>query len=764
MKSRLFVALCILSILIAGTTATAYASFKDIPSSAVDENLMLESLSQLGIISGFPDGTFRPNNAVTRAEFAKMVITALRISPANLSRGQLFKDVPLQMWYYNYVTEAALNGLISGYADGTFKPNNPISYQEGLAILIRALGYSDSDLSGIWPANYINKASELGLTDGISLNPENKLDRKTTAILINQFLLLNKKGSQSTVVETTNNMSLKDCIITGTSQINSALSQNEVETNTGIYHIKAYPVDQIIGYEVKMLVDNSGNVKAIFPVNESNRKVYTVDSYISNQADVHEVNGSKSTLTLEGYSNYYYKGQSVQMNTFIQSIKVNSTLIKNVDSQGHNYLVLLDPIVNGPYISPSDYYAGMSINGVKLNSANVQVIKNGSKATLNDIKKYDIVKFLSDFLNTQKILYVDDYKITGNITAIKPGSYAATQVLVNGVAYNIGSSTAQNKLKSLYNVGSSVTLLMDQDNNVIDIIPPVYSDVSDIAVALKADTEVDYSAGPAGGAIGTVTLFTPSGQQVTYKTSQDATSFVGEVVSYKVDSNGYVTLNSVSVNTSDVTIDQLNDTINGRDISSDSIFIDVSENNGVYTAKLVQFSDLPAGTFDSDVLAYEVIDSNFGDVRLAIFNDIMSLKPDFGVVIEATPIFANGVQTGSNITLLSTQGTERISTNILNLQVGDIVSISNQAIQSRLKPIQKGGSATAVDNSRIKVDDKIYNLSSGVLVVKCDSPNNEYSISSLAELNTLIQQGKADDVYLYSTDGNYVNVIIVYRD
>ncbi|SHF63022.1 S-layer homology domain-containing protein [Caldanaerobius fijiensis DSM 17918] len=760
MKSKIFIVLCVFMI-IAGTMTVAYASYRDIPSYMTDENLMLQRLSKLGIISGFSDGTFRPNDAVTRAQFAKMITTALKISSTNLSKGQLFQDVPPHEWYYSYVTEAALNGLIYGYSDGTFKPNKSISYEEGLAIIIRALGYSDSDLSGMWPANYIGKASELGLTAGILLNPGDKLDRKSAAQLIDRFLLLNKKGSQTTVIESANNMSLRDCIITNTSKTDNTLSQDDVQTNIGIFKNNGYSVDELIGDEVKILVDDKGDIKAIFPVNQDSRKVYTVDSYITNQANVHDINGKKTTIAFGGYSNYYYNGQSVQMNAFIQSIKINSTLIKNTDSQGRSYMVLLDPHIDGPYISSSDYYPGMSINGIKLSNTNAEVIKNGSKASVSDIKKYDVVKFSSDFMNTQKILYVYDNKVTGNITAITPDSYAASQVSVNGVAYNIGSNTAQDKLKNLYGIASNVTLLLDENNNVIDIVPPVYSDTSNIAVVLKAGTEVDYSAGPAGGAIGTVTLFTTSGQQVTYKTSQDVVPFLGKAVFYTVDGNGYVKLDAVPLNMSDVSIDQLHDTINGTAISPDAIFIDVSGSNDQYTAKLVRFSDLPEGTFGSDVLAYKLIDSNFGDVRLAIFNNILALKPSFGVITGVTPIWANGSQIGSNVTVISVNGIEKITTNILNLKAGDVVSISNQLIQTRLNPIQRAAQATAVDSTRIKVDDKVYSLASNVLVIKYDSNDNNYSISSLAELNSMIQKGKADNVLLYSLDSNYVNVILI---
>ncbi|HPP44090.1 MAG TPA: S-layer homology domain-containing protein, partial [Caldisericia bacterium] len=99
----------------------AQAKFPDVPESywAYKE---INKLVELGILKGYPDGTFKPGNNVTRAEFATMVVLAKKltlISPATPT----FKDVPTNHWAYKQVETAAKAGYLKGYPDGTFGPS-----------------------------------------------------------------------------------------------------------------------------------------------------------------------------------------------------------------------------------------------------------------------------------------------------------------------------------------------------------------------------------------------------------------------------------------------------------------------------------------------------------------------------------------------------------------------------------------------------------------------------------------------------------------
>ncbi|HOK18279.1 MAG TPA: ABC transporter substrate-binding protein [Caldisericia bacterium] len=116
----------------------AQAKFPDVPESywAYKE---INKLVELGILKGYPDGTFKPGNNVTRAEFATMVVLAKKltlISPATPT----FKDVPTNHWAYKQVETAVKAGYLKGYPDGTFGPSRTITREEMAAVMINVKG------------------------------------------------------------------------------------------------------------------------------------------------------------------------------------------------------------------------------------------------------------------------------------------------------------------------------------------------------------------------------------------------------------------------------------------------------------------------------------------------------------------------------------------------------------------------------------------------------------------------------------------------
>ena len=120
---------------------------KNVPSTASYSDVAADAwcaeavrvMSALGIVTGYSDGTFRPNEPITRAQFA---VIAMRFTDVTAPVGQGFSDVPSTAWYYDEVMGAAGFGWLSGYSDGTFRPNNPITRAEVAVITNRMLGRS----------------------------------------------------------------------------------------------------------------------------------------------------------------------------------------------------------------------------------------------------------------------------------------------------------------------------------------------------------------------------------------------------------------------------------------------------------------------------------------------------------------------------------------------------------------------------------------------------------------------------------------------
>ena len=126
----------------------------------------------LGIVSGYGDGSFRPDEVLTRGAAAK-IICNLILGPTTASALSAstapFKDVPTTNTFAGYITYCSQQGIISGYADGTFRPTGTLSGNAFMKMLLGALGY-DSDREGYtganWQVNVIKQASGIELDDG----------------------------------------------------------------------------------------------------------------------------------------------------------------------------------------------------------------------------------------------------------------------------------------------------------------------------------------------------------------------------------------------------------------------------------------------------------------------------------------------------------------------------------------------------------------------------------------------------------------------
>jgi hypothetical protein len=104
----------------------------------------VECLACQGIISGYSDGTFLPNNPVTRGQAAKIVANAARYSETIPPTRQTFSDVPPNSTFWVYIERVALHGAISGYSDGTFRPFNNVTRGQLSKIDAEVAGYNDN--------------------------------------------------------------------------------------------------------------------------------------------------------------------------------------------------------------------------------------------------------------------------------------------------------------------------------------------------------------------------------------------------------------------------------------------------------------------------------------------------------------------------------------------------------------------------------------------------------------------------------------------
>ena len=129
-------------ILLSTMTAMAGQPYSDINPEHWCYKKIMEFV-QKGYIHGYEDGTMRPDQTITRAEYVKVVNNFFGFSSGETSKK--FDDISEDAWYKDHVYTAVANGYISGYQDNTFRPEKPITRQEATVILSRILGIDDEE-------------------------------------------------------------------------------------------------------------------------------------------------------------------------------------------------------------------------------------------------------------------------------------------------------------------------------------------------------------------------------------------------------------------------------------------------------------------------------------------------------------------------------------------------------------------------------------------------------------------------------------------
>lgn len=164
----------------------------------------------LGIMAGDDRGNLNLESPVTRAEFITMAVKAL---PGGGEIGQAatspYPDVPRSHWASGYVEAGVKAGLVSGFSDGTFRPNHRITLVEGATIVLQLLGYGPSDLTGAYPTGQLAMYHSLGLDKGVTAAQAGTELRRLDAMYL-FYNLMTAKNKEGQVYLTTLGYSLNE--------------------------------------------------------------------------------------------------------------------------------------------------------------------------------------------------------------------------------------------------------------------------------------------------------------------------------------------------------------------------------------------------------------------------------------------------------------------------------------------------------------------------------------------------------------------------
>lgn len=197
MTKRFAAFILILVMAFSATTVPLYADYTDIPENAAYKNAV-DRMTSLGIMEGTRNSTYKPDNILSREQFLKILLTAAELSDkAEAMNGETaFSDIGPKDWISGYVNLALSKGFIRRTSDNRFNPHKDITFGDACTMVVHALGFEDKDLKGAAPDLYVRKAKELGLTEGISLRSNDGVPKWAVTVLIDKFWMYRVKEGE----------------------------------------------------------------------------------------------------------------------------------------------------------------------------------------------------------------------------------------------------------------------------------------------------------------------------------------------------------------------------------------------------------------------------------------------------------------------------------------------------------------------------------------------------------------------------------------
>ncbi|NLA60145.1 MAG: S-layer homology domain-containing protein, partial [Firmicutes bacterium] len=459
--SKKILAVALAAAMILGLASVAFAaSFSD--TEGHEREAAIKQLAGLGLLDGYPDGTFRPENPITRAEFAKVMVYALGLKDAAEMLAGVpvpFTDVEPNHWAVGYISIAASQEIVKGYPDGTFGPQNNVTYAEVITMILRALGYGPVLDKQPWPMAYLTKATELKINKGVNFVSNAPATRGDVAALIANALTTPKlvpveygadgqptryaeSGSKEELPLKTLLHNLGAEFITGWLEDSPELWSNkggivieEPRDKDGALLVQAPATSKkyelaegtevagLLGHKVRAWVNEDGEVfflEDITPASAVKSASYSASTKV--KVDGKEVSIADATI----FRNYVV-ANSVKSGDTITVIYSGNTR-KYVVAVGYDWGVVGS--VNLTY-SRVSFKAKSGEVGALILDDNYEVVWDGAANSLDDVEENDVFDFIYDSTNKKAIIIVTRDSVIGKFTKLT-GS-AAT---IDGVDYS----------------------------------------------------------------------------------------------------------------------------------------------------------------------------------------------------------------------------------------------------------------------------------------------------------------------------------------
>ncbi len=441
-----------------------------------------EVLGALGIMVGDAGtGSFRPDDNILRSEMAKVAVYASGYEDvaANSTGATRFPDVVANHWANGAINVAEQQGMIIGDDMGNFRPDDPVSFQEAVTIVVRALGYEPvAERNGGFPSGYMVVASSNQLLKGISATANAPATRGDIAQLVFNSLTVNlmeQTGYGTNVTyEVVDKTLLFDKLnvekgygqIKGTSETTltggNTISEDRIQINDEIFIDGTTSAKQLLGYNVVYYarIDAVSDEKTIIVVRSQSSKnnTLTINSDEINKTSGTVADGISISYTKENMS-AEKTVKTVKNPVFIYNGKYDTEITADSLKITSGNIVLLDTDVNNVYdIVFINEFTNLVVDTVstvtgrvtdKYNGASIlldpdeenlmfSLIKDGNEIQPSELKECNVISYTTSRDKGLIRGYVTDESISGTVTQIT--STGAIRLNNESTSYKIANN------------------------------------------------------------------------------------------------------------------------------------------------------------------------------------------------------------------------------------------------------------------------------------------------------------------------------------
>ncbi len=735
-------------------------------SSNKDEILRL--LNELEIMRGDPDGDLRLDDTVTRAEFTKAAVASsqFRHSASSSLSVSPFYDAPYTHWAAPYIRVGVTNNLVSGYPDASFKPDNPVTYEEGVTIMLRVLGYTDADFGAAWPDGQLGMADSLDMTDNIENTAVgSQMTRGDVATLIYNTLRCKQKNAQTELISIFDVSFTENATLISTSKEDSAIPGDEVFTDVGSFKIRDDFNYSRIGMKGDIALKNGRTVIGFFPDSgaepDERYVVYSmlgsdVVAYKNGAFEIVDIPDAAAAYDGTQRSTYGAVKSTLEMGDIINVHKTNG----NID-----YILFDKGKMRGPYTVTAES-SHISDTGI---TESTKITRGGKAASLAELQTGDILYYVPEL----DMAFVYTNKVTGVYEKASPNADAPTEVTVSGVTYKIEGAGAFEKLSSAGGAeyGDTVTLLLGKSNDVADVLTNGGSDAPSMITgyAYAAGTKT-YTTGDLKNYSGYyIGIAAPGGDTYEYTCDRDCSEYKNSVVTVTL-SEGKASVRRVEKTGGVGGVFRYGDdkiSLGGTKVSADVKILDVgtTDKNETPLYCAVYPSRLNNVNISSSKVLYSR-KNGAGEIDSLILGDVTGDSYTYGLATSVQNISAGMVLNGSYSYLINGVSYSAATSNAIFSIDRDmgirLNSAQNPTLISNLTELD--GNVEILSSSALSCGGRTYEIPADVQVYeKPYSMSDEYTMIPMSD----IVGASSHMLYVYydklPENGGKIRVILAVR-